>query len=340
MTDDVPIVQTTTGLRPYRAGGYRVELERLHDGRPLVHNYGHGGSGVTISWGTAEDAAALVLGTGAKRAAVLGAGVVGLSTARVLQEAGVAVTVYTRDLPPQTTSVVAGALWAPFALLDPEHCTEAMAATLTDVCARSRARFDALDRTRYGLRDLPLWVVGVDTLGWEMSATGAFRGEPDDPRRAGIAADSGWRDDTGLLIDPTIYLPALLDDVRRAGGEVRQQTFATLDEVSALDEDVIVNCTGLGARALFGDESLQPIKGQLVHLEPDPAIDVMLLDEASGTYVFPRPTSTVLGGSFVPGEWSLDADPDVSARILERALALLPRLAGPVPSRASTPRLR
>lgn len=320
-------MRLTTGLRPYRPGGYRVAPDRLPDGRPLVHNYGHGGSGVTISWGTAEDAATLAIGTGARHAAVLGTGVVGLSTARVLQQSGISVTLYTRELPLQTTSAAAGALWAPFALLDPEHCTDEMAATLTDVCARSRARFDALDRERYGLRDLPLWVVGVDTLGWEMSATGAFRGHADDPRRMGIAADTGWCDDTGLLIDPTIYLPALLEDIREAGGEVRLQTFESLDDVVTLPEDVIVNCTGLGARSLFGDETLQPIKGQLVHLQPNPAIDLMLLDEASGTYIFPRPTSTVLGGSFIPGEWSLDPDAEVTARILERAVALLPRLA-------------
>lgn len=320
------ILQLTTGLRPFRPAGYRVERERLPDGRSVVHNYGHGGSGVTISWGTAEDAVALVVEAKGRHAAVLGAGVIGLTTARVLQEAGVSVTLYTRELPLQTTSAVAGALWAPFSLLAAEHCTAAMGRQVADVCARSRARFDRLDRERYGLRDIPLWVVGTAAMGWEMTATGVFHGVPADPRTQGINADAGLRDDTGLLIDPTIYLPALLDDVRAAGGEVRLRTFDTLDLVLALDEDIIVNCTGLGARDLFGDETLQPIKGQLVHLDPDPAIDFMLLDEASGSYVLPRPTSTVLGGSFIPGEWALDPDPAVTAQILEKTRALLPRL--------------
>lgn len=320
------ILQLTTGLRPFRPDGYRLERERLPDGRSLVHNYGHGGSGVTISWGTAEDAVALVVEAQGRHAAVLGTGVVGLTTARVLQEAGVAVTLYTRDLPLQTTSAVAGALWAPFSLLAPEHWTEAMGQKVADVCAPSRARFDTLDRERYGLRDIPLWVVGATTMGWEMTATGVFHGAPADPRLQGINADAGLRDDTGLLIDPTIYLPALLDDIRVAGGEVRLRTFETLDDVLALGEDVIVNCTGLGARDLFGDETLQPIKGQLVHLEPDPAIDFMVLDEASGSYMFPRPTSIVLGGSFVPGEWALEPDRAVTERILARAQVLLPRL--------------
>lgn len=320
------ILQITTGLRPFRPAGYRVELDLLPDGRPVVHNYGHGGSGVTISWGTAEDAAGLAAATGARRAAVLGTGVVGLSTARVLQEAGVAVTLYTRELPLQTTSAVAGALWAPFSLLAAEHCTDATARSLAEVCARSRRRFDGLDRERYGLRDVPLWVVGSADLTWDMRVPGVFAGVAADPRAQGIAADIGLRDDAGLLIDPTIYLPALLDDVRHAGGEVRLRTFETIDDVLALEEAVIVNCTGLGARALFGDETLQPIKGQLVHLDPNPAIDFMLIDEVSGGYIFPRPTSIVIGGSFIPGEWSLEPDPATTERILATGLALVPGL--------------
>lgn len=317
------ILQITTGLRPFRPAGCRVERDRLPDGRPVVHNYGHGGSGVTISWGTAEDAAALVGATGARHVAVLGTGVVGLSTARVLQDAGVAVTLYTRELPLQTTSAVAGALWAPYALLSAEHCTDAAAQHLADLCARSRRRFDALDPDRYGLRHIPLWVVGTTELTWDMRVPGVFAGVDADPRTQGIAADVGLRDDTGLLIDPTIYLPALLDDVRNAGGEVRLRTFETADDLLTLDEPVVVNCTGLGARALFGDETLQPIKGQLVHLDPHPDIDFMVVDEVTGGYVFPRPTSLVVGGSFVPGEWSLEPEPAVTERILATARALV-----------------
>ena len=49
------VIATRVGLRPYRKSGVRVELERLEDGRAVIHNYGHGGSGFTLSWGCAED---------------------------------------------------------------------------------------------------------------------------------------------------------------------------------------------------------------------------------------------------------------------------------------------
>lgn len=50
------------GLRPARRGGVRLAAERLPDGRRLVHNYGHGGAGVTVSWGCAQVVAELVSG--------------------------------------------------------------------------------------------------------------------------------------------------------------------------------------------------------------------------------------------------------------------------------------
>lgn len=321
------IVQITTGLRPFRPAGHRVTREALSDGRPLVHHYGHGGAGITLSWGTAERAVTLVRETSARHAAVLGAGVVGLSTAVLLREAGLAVTIYTRELPLQTTSAVAGALWAPVSLLADEYCVDAIGRDLAALCQRARQRFDALDRARYGIRDLPLWIVGAGEMAWEMAVAGGFEGTPANPAEVGIVADAALRVDGALLIDPTIYLPALLDDLRGAGAELRLQPFASMDDVLELEADVVVNCTGLGARALCGDDTLVPIKGQLVHLDADPDIDFMLIDEASGCYMFPRPTSIVLGGSFVEGDWSLDPDPAVTARILERNLALLPRLA-------------
>src|SRR5215510_31157 len=107
------IIRTDVGLRPFRPSGFVVRGETLGD-KLLVHNYGHGGAGVTLSWGTAELAADMVRESGRTgSAAVVGCGAVGLSTARVLQDRGFDVTIYARALPPDTTSNVAGAMWYP-----------------------------------------------------------------------------------------------------------------------------------------------------------------------------------------------------------------------------------
>src|SRR5437763_7792005 len=112
IVDQSRIIRTMAGLRPYRRQGFVVRLEQLGEKR-LVHNYGHGGAGITLSWGTSKLATELGLEGHSGPVAVLGSGVVGLSTARLLQEAGFAVTIYTAALPPDTTSNVAGGQFHP-----------------------------------------------------------------------------------------------------------------------------------------------------------------------------------------------------------------------------------
>src|ERR1700704_4096214 len=132
------IIREVVGLRPYRSEGFVVAAERVGE-KLLVHNYGHGGAGITLSWGTASLAVDLVtepraVATGSRRHAepprrfaVLGCGVSGLSTARLLQrrfqDGPGTVTIYAKDLPPETTSNIAGAFWSPTSLFDPAQVT-------------------------------------------------------------------------------------------------------------------------------------------------------------------------------------------------------------------------
>ncbi|HEV2691184.1 MAG TPA: FAD-dependent oxidoreductase [Bryobacteraceae bacterium] len=118
------VIRTVVGLRPFRPSGFVVRAESV-DGKTIVHNYGYGGGGVTLSWGTGHLAAGLVRPTGASRVAVLGAGAVGLATARLLQERGIEVTIYTKALPPETTSNIAGAQVLPVTVYDDSSATPA-----------------------------------------------------------------------------------------------------------------------------------------------------------------------------------------------------------------------
>src|SRR2546428_234660 len=116
------VIRTVTGLRPFRPSGFVVRAER-RDSKVLIHNYGHGGGGVTLSWGTAQLAVDEALQTGQRAAAVLGCGAVGLASARLLQQHGGTVTIYARDLPPNTTSNIAGAQWSPYSVFDEDRLT-------------------------------------------------------------------------------------------------------------------------------------------------------------------------------------------------------------------------
>jgi hypothetical protein len=66
-----------------------------------------------------------------------------------------------------------------------------------------------------------------------------------------------------MLIEPSIYLAALLRDFFIAGGRVVVKEFRSREEIMRLPEPVVFNCTGLGARALFDDQKLSPVRGQL-----------------------------------------------------------------------------
>src|SRR5204862_8274467 len=110
-------IRRGVGLRPYRRRGFVVRGEALGD-RALVHNYGHGGGGSTLSWGRSKLAVEQGLPGHGGAVAVIGAGVMGLSTARLVQEAGFPVTIYAAALPPDTTSNIAGGQFHPFSVFD------------------------------------------------------------------------------------------------------------------------------------------------------------------------------------------------------------------------------
>src|SRR5207248_102824 len=164
------VIREVVGLRPYRAEGFVVEAERFGS-KLLIHNYGHGGAGITLSWGTASLAADLSRDFMAARAwsasrrdsraatshfAVLGCGVNGLSTARMLQRrygnAGAAVTIYAKDLPPNTTSNIAGGFWSPTSVFDEAAITPQSNEKFRLACRLSNRAFQLLAATAYGVR--------------------------------------------------------------------------------------------------------------------------------------------------------------------------------------------
>jgi len=305
------------GLRPFRPSGFRVEVERL--GRQVVvHNYGHGGCGVTLSWGTAAHAVDLACRDTPRRAAVLGAGAVGLATARLLQERGIDVTLYARELPPHTTSDVAGALWSPVTLVDEGRPDGAFAQHLAEAARLSHQRFEAMLGESYGVRWVPFHLIGESAappVSWEWAATPElFRPVTLGPGEHPFPCAFAHRYRL-MLIEPAIYLTAVVRDVHAAGGRIIVRDLSRA-AVAALDEPVILNCTGLGSAELFGDSELVPIKGQLTILEPQPGVDYAVKSTTEDLYMFSRRDGVVLGGSHQRGVWTLTPDPEEATRIL------------------------
>jgi glycine/D-amino acid oxidase-like deaminating enzyme len=315
-------IRTVVGLRPFRPRGFRVASERLGD-KLVVHNYGHGGSGVTMSWGTGDLAARLALDGGARNIAVIGAGAVGLATARLLQLRGASVTVYTAALPPDTTSNIAGAQWFPFFAFARRALDDAAFREQFLGAARFSYRwFQSLVGSDYGVRWMTNYRLDDAPLAHEDGLLGLnspirplIPELADLPRDAHPFATPYVRRFDTMMIEPPVYLAALVRDVRLAGGSIVLRSFANAGELSSLSEPTIVNCTGLGARTLFGDDELVPVKGQLTVLLPQPEVDYAVL--YGDLYMFSRRDGVLLGGTHEEGDFTLEPDLAAKQRILD-----------------------
>lgn len=312
-------IRTVVGLRPYRPSGFMLRAEKIGD-KLVVHNYGHGGGGVTLSWGTGELAARLVRDANTTRAAVLGSGAVGLATARLLQERGYQVTIYAKDLPPHTTSNIAGAQWWPVYVYDRDRATPDFLRQLVEAAGIANQRFQLMVGERYGVRWMPNFYAQPEPF----SPQGRFGADsPLAPFIVDLTVVEGLRNPFPLpyvrrvqqmMIEPSIYLPAVMNDFLIAGGKIVLQEFHSPAELAQLSETAIVNCTGLGSHSLFGDQELGPLKGQLTVLLPQPAINYAVL--FGDDYMFPRHDGVLLGGTHEHDVWTLDPNLEAKQRVL------------------------
>jgi glycine/D-amino acid oxidase-like deaminating enzyme len=305
------VIRTVAGLRPYRAAGFVVRAESLGEKR-LVHNYGHGGAGITLSWGSSRLATLLGLPGYRGPVAVIGAGVMGLTTARLAQEAGFQVTIYTEALTPDTTSNIAGGQISPFGHFRGDLVTPEWRAQFAAAMDYSWRRFQIMVGEDYGIRWLPTYA--------ESDADSPAAPDPYHParRRLGRAehpfpVENIDRFDT-MYVEVGRFLRQLTRDVQIAGGRIEVRRFASPAEIERIPERLVFNCTGLGSRELFGDKSLRPIRGQLAILLPQPEIRYAFMVEAG--YMFPRADGILLGGTFERDEYDPTPQPEAIARIL------------------------
>ena len=248
-----------------------------------------------------------------RRVIVVGAGVVGLSCAVRLLEAGHRVDVVARDLPLETTSAVAAALWYPYRALPQDRVT-AWSRTSYDVFAtltgdeRTGVRMLTGTEVLRAHQSDPWWRVAVPSLDRETALPPGYV--------------DGWTF-VAPVIDMPVHLRWLVGRVEELGGTLTRMNLSALPDDGAL----VVNATGLGARHFGADPSVHPVRGQVVVLE-QVGLDRWTLDAAGLTYVVPRASEIVVGGTDVEGEWSRTPDPEVAEQVLHRATALVPELEG------------
>ncbi|MGD9903315.1 MAG: FAD-dependent oxidoreductase [Vicinamibacterales bacterium] len=342
------VIRTTVGLRPHRDGGFVLRADKLDD-KTLIHNYGHGGAGMSLAWGCGTLVADLAQPAGVRRAAVIGCGSPGLCTARQLQRRGYAVTIYAATVPPDTTSNMSWAGYTPTtALIEPGRRTPAWDAQFRTAAEVSFRQLQVMVGPRYGV----YWIDSYNATDDLTPRRGGTAAAEDDlvpdalrPGRGRDVLEPGEHPfptryairQQNLAIEPNTYLDALVDDFLAAAGRIVIRRFDSPRDLAALAEPVVVNCTGLGSFSLFDDKALVPIKGQLTHVVPQPEVNYRVgarMPDGANAGINPRSDGLIVGNSQEVGVWSLEPNPEILARNLAAAQTFFAGMRGQTPFQA------
>jgi glycine/D-amino acid oxidase-like deaminating enzyme len=305
----------TCCTRPFRAAGPRIEAEKIGD-KIVIHNYGHGGSGWSLSWGSAQVAVtkAQEALSGKNNLAVIGCGAIGLTSAITAQRAGQRVTIYAKERPPFVRSSRATGTWTPDSRV---ALTSAVAPSFGDLWETMARRSLAIHQSYLGTPGTPVeWQDAYQLSDLEgpqqpeppESGThhifAAFhdRIHDDLPRWTNIDPaltpfpTASVNRGTQLIFNIADYSRQLLNEFLTAGGQIETREFHSPQDLAALSQPVIVNCTGYAARQLFSDESIVPIRGQIGWLVPQPEVrynlyyqDLILVSRRDGIAVQTNP---------------------------------------------------
>jgi hypothetical protein len=284
------ITRITVCTRPFRAQGPRLDVEQIGT-KTIVHNYGHGGSGWSLSWGSSTIAVQKAMATGERHIAVIGCGALGLTSGLLLQRAGADVTIYAKDLPPNVRSSLATGVWSPDSRIClEEHATPAFKKLWEGMARQSFQSYQNF----LGLPGDPVEFIDTyavsDVAGTKRPNSTLTDNRPPFAELQGqLIGDLiphsmdyppgthqfGARDlqrDTMMMFNLTAYARLLMSDFISNGGKIEIAEFHTPADFSSLRQKTLINATGYGARALFDDQSIIPVRGQLARMIPQPNI--------------------------------------------------------------------
>jgi glycine/D-amino acid oxidase-like deaminating enzyme len=284
------ITRITVCTRPFRAQGPRFDVEKIGS-KTVIHNYGHGGSGWSLSWGSAAIVTAKALATGEQDIGVIGCGALGLTAALQLLRSGLRVTIYTKDMPPDVRSSLASGLYTP----DSRICLEENATpAFKQMWERMARQTFSTFQSFLGLAGTP--VEFIDGYFVSDDASSRRRRTESDPRpkfaelqrelTPDLIVNSRYYNpgehnlgnryltrNSQLMFNLASYTRILMSDFAANGGKIQIMEFKAPDDLARLKEKTLINATGYGARALFSDDSVVPVRGQLVRMIPQPDVN-------------------------------------------------------------------
>jgi glycine/D-amino acid oxidase-like deaminating enzyme len=284
------IFRVTVCLRPFRAAGPRLDVERIGE-KTVVHNYGHGGSGWSLSWGSSSIAVEKALATGERDVAVIGCGALGLTSAILLQRAGAKVTIYAKERPPDVRSARATGTWSPDSRIAlTNSASPDFPALWEKMCRYSFHTYQSYLGTagnpvewtdRYMLSDMSPTEMEPNRHSHETLDFAHYEHRVADltPHNQALQPGShpfptryAWRT-SSLTFNIAGYTRQLVTDFLVEGGTIKRAEFHSPSELNQVAQRVVINATGYGARALWKDESIVPVRGQLAWLIPQPEVN-------------------------------------------------------------------
>jgi glycine/D-amino acid oxidase-like deaminating enzyme len=259
----------------------------------VVHNYGHGGSGWSLSWGSSTIAVrkALEAGGGDRDVAVIGCGALGLTSALLLQRAGARATIYAKERAPEVRSSRATGSWTPDSRVALTGSAAPGFAALWEEMARTSF---AMYQSYLGMAGNPIeWTDRYSLFDTQEGQVRGTRREPNSidfaryqdrisditPKPVDLPPGSHpfptkyARRNSSMTFNVADYSRQLMTDFLIAGGKIETTGFHAPSELSGLPQKVVINATGYGARALWKDESITPVRGQIAWLIPQPDVN-------------------------------------------------------------------
>jgi D-amino-acid oxidase len=284
------IFRVTVCLRPFRAAGPRLDVERVGD-KTVVHNYGHGGSGWSLSWGSSSIAVEKAMAAGERDVAVIGCGALGLTSAILLQRAGAKVTIYAKERPPEVRSSRATGVWSP----------DSRVALTNSVSPEFPALWEKMCRYSFHTYESYLGLAG-NPVEWtdfyslsdrsqaerranqprdETMSFAYYQNRVPDLRTRSQDLPPGSHPfptryasrSSNLTFNIASYARQLMTDFLVEGGKIERVEFHSPSELNQVAQKVLINATGYGARALWKDETIVPVRGQIAWLIPQPEVN-------------------------------------------------------------------
>ncbi len=356
------IFDVRTCIRPFRVKGPNLDTEQIGDCL-VVHNYGHGGSGWSLSWGSANVAVQKAMSVSPKKIAVIGCGIIGLTAAITAQRAGAQVTIYTREMLHRTRSVRANGSWTP----DSRVCLAEQAGPQFGALWEQMARYSYKTYRYYmGLPERPIDFADqyrlsdtpiereqdeLDPAKGTYGSTGKIQQNAEFGRYSDLIRDLTPRPEIlpeGATPFPVKYVQrqqtmffnfgsyghVLMSEFFGAGGKVEIREFHHPSEFATLEEKVVINCPGYAARDLWKDKYMIPVRGQTGWLIPQPEVKyglyyggVAMLSKSDGVMVMSLgrgPIKGDLAGVGDANEVENRAEIEDAVRVIEGLYARMP----------------